>query len=129
MQKLEKSGHYWAPTPQRREPTPRRRPMPRCGIPRRDEAEVPKWHPSGTPRRTFLRCGIATVHSEQFLDFVYEHLVFIYQLFRDPNKGLMGVHIRVYERENVPYLTAEAKRYSFSTINYSTTKSGEFVFD
>ena len=31
--KTGKSGHYWAPTPQRREPTPRRRPTPRCGIP------------------------------------------------------------------------------------------------
>ena len=54
-------------------------------------------------------------------------LVFVHLLFRDPNKGLMGVHIRVYERENVSYLAASAKR--ISTINCSTTKSGEFVFD
>ena len=31
-------------------------------------------------------------------------LVFVHQLFRDPNKGLMGVHIRVYERVNISYL-------------------------
>ena len=43
----------WAPTPQRREPTPRRRPMPRRGIPRRGEAEVQKLHPSGTLRRRY----------------------------------------------------------------------------
>ena len=36
-------------------------------------------------------------------------LVFVHRCFRDPNKGLMGVHIRVYERENVPYLTASVK--------------------
>ena len=42
---------HWAPTPQRREPTPRRRPTPQRGMPRHGEAEVPKWHPSGTPRR------------------------------------------------------------------------------
>ena len=42
---------YRAPTPQRREPTLRCRPTPRCGMPRRGESEVPKWHPSGMPRR------------------------------------------------------------------------------
>ena len=67
---------------------------------------------NGTPRVrhdvAFLRHGVATVHSEQILYFVYEHLIFIHRLFKDPNKGLMGVHIRVYERENVPYLTASA---------------------
>ena len=47
--KTGKSGHYRAPTLQRREPTPRRRPTPRHGIPRRGEVEVPKWHPLGTP--------------------------------------------------------------------------------
>ena len=31
--KTGKSGHYQAPTPQRREPTSRRRPTPRSGIP------------------------------------------------------------------------------------------------
>ena len=56
-------------------------------------------------------------------------LVFVHRLFRDPNKGLMGVHIRVYERENVPYLATSTKRYSFSMIIRLTTKSGEFVFD
>ena len=64
-----------------------------------------------------------------FAYFALLSLVFVHRLFRDPNKGLMGVHIRVYERENVPYLAASMKRYSFSTINCSTTKRGEFVFD
>ena len=54
-------------------------------------------------------------------------LVYVHRLFRDPNKGLMGVHIRVYERENVPFTSPQ--RYSFSTINCSNTKNGEFVFD
>ena len=31
-EKTGKSGHYRAPTPQRREPMPRCRPTPRCGI-------------------------------------------------------------------------------------------------
>ena len=35
-------------------------------------------------------------------------LVFVHRLFRDPNKGLIGVHIRVYERENILYLFASA---------------------
>ena len=38
---------YRAPTPQRREPTPQ------CGMPRRGKAEVPKWHLSGTPQRSY----------------------------------------------------------------------------
>ena len=67
----------------------------------------------GTPRVhhdvAFLRRGIATVHSEQLLDFVYEHLAFVHRLFRDPNKGFMGVHIRLYEKENVPYLANKVK--------------------
>ena len=50
--KTRKSGKNQAPMSQRREPTPRRRPTPRRGIPHRDEAEVPKWHPSGMPRRS-----------------------------------------------------------------------------
>ena len=36
-----------------------------------------------------------------FLPLALLSLVFVHQLFKDPNKGLMGVHIRVYERENV----------------------------
>ena len=44
---------YRAPTPQRREPMPRRRTMPRRGMPHRGEAEVPKLHPSGTLRRSY----------------------------------------------------------------------------
>ena len=52
-------------------------------------------------------------------------LIFVHRLFRDPNKGLMGVQIRMKlsEKRTVP------RRYSFNTINCSTTKSGEFVFD
>ena len=51
-------------------------------------------------------------------------LVFVHRLFRDPNKGLLGIHIRVYKRENVPYLAAEAK-----CDNCLPTKSGVFMFD
>ena len=43
---------YRAPTPQHREPTSRRRPKPRRGMPHREEVKVPKWHPSGTLRRS-----------------------------------------------------------------------------
>ena len=39
-----------APTPHRREPTPHRRPTSQRGMPRRCEAEGPKWNPSGMPR-------------------------------------------------------------------------------
>ena len=46
---------YQAPTPQRREPTPWRRPTPRRGMPLHGEAKLPKWHPLGTPR-----CSSAT---------------------------------------------------------------------
>ena len=46
--KTGKSRHFQAPTPQHREPTPRRRHTLRRGIPCHSEAEVPKWHPSGT---------------------------------------------------------------------------------
>ena len=52
MSKLE-TWAQWTPTPQRREPTPWRRPMPQRGMPRRSEAEVPKWHPSNTPQRSY----------------------------------------------------------------------------
>ena len=33
-------------------------------------------------------------------------LVFVHRLFRDPNKSLMGVYIRIYEGGNVSYLAA-----------------------
>ena len=49
-----KTRKIWAKrasTPRCREPRPRHRPTPQRGMPRRGEAEVPKWHPSGTPRR------------------------------------------------------------------------------
>ena len=44
---------HWAPTPQRREPTPWRRPTLQRGMPSRGEAEVPIWNPSGTPRHSY----------------------------------------------------------------------------
>ena len=46
LQKLE-IWAYQAPTPQCREPKPRRRPTPKHGMPRRGEAEVPKRAPLG----------------------------------------------------------------------------------
>ena len=57
--KTEKSGKKRAPTLQRKEPTLRRRLTPRRGILRRGEAEVTKWHPSGTPRHNIAasRCS------------------------------------------------------------------------
>ena len=64
-----------------------------------------------------------------FISLALLSLVFIHRLFRDLNKGFMGVHIRVYERENAPCLAPSVKQYSFNTINYSIAKSGEFVFD
>ena len=57
--------------------------------------------PSGT--------GADASSSPDFFTLAMLSLVFVHRLFRDPNKGLLGVHIRVYERENVPYLTVEAK--------------------
>ena len=63
-----------------------------------------------------LRRSVATVHNEQFFDCCSESLVLVHRLLRDPNKILMGVHIRVYERENVPYLATKAKRSFASTI-------------
>ena len=77
-----------------------------------------RYHQSGTTTRASS--------NPVFVPLALLSLVFVHRLFRDPNKGLMGVHIRAYKRENVPYLTAEAK---LRTINYSTTKSKEFVFD
>ena len=64
---------------------------------------------NGTPRVhhgvALLRRNVAAVHREQFFFFfVSEHLVFIHRLFRDPNKGLMGVQIRmkVSKKRTVP---------------------------
>ena len=52
--KIGKSGHYRAPTPQRREPTlqrreptPQRRPTPRCGIPSPQRGRGAKMAPLG----------------------------------------------------------------------------------
>ena len=45
--KTRKSGHYRAPMPQRREPTPRRRPTPMCGIPSPRQGRGAKMAPLG----------------------------------------------------------------------------------
>ena len=80
-----KSGHYRAPTPQRREPTPQRRPMPRHGIPSpqrgrgakngtpRVRRGVAKLHRGEGLRRSVvvLCCGVDIVHNEQFSDFCF----------------------------------------------------------
>ena len=58
--------------------------------------------------------------------------VFVYRLFRDPKKRLMGVQIRMRlsEKRTVPRrLEASPRGYSFSMIICLTTKSEEFVFD
>ena len=68
--KTGKFGHYRAPMPLRREPTPRHRSTPRCQ--------------NGTPR---VCRSVATVHSDKFFwIFVSEHLVFIHQKYRNTNK-------------------------------------------
>ena len=70
------------------------------GYPRRGEAEVPKLAPLEYVAAQLL------FTASSFWIFVSENLVVIHRYFRDPNKGLMRVHIRVYERENVLYLCA-----------------------
>ena len=65
--KIGKSGPKRAPTLQRREPTPWRRPTSRCCIPRRSEAKVPKWR-TGV---TLLRCCVATVHRGKNFGFLF----------------------------------------------------------
>ena len=45
--KTRKFGHYWAPTSQRREPTPRRRPTPRHGVPLPRQGRGAKMAPLG----------------------------------------------------------------------------------
>ena len=72
--------------------------------------------------------GTGTSSNPVFVPLALFSLVFVHRLFRDPNKGLMGLHIRVYKRENIPYLAPLAKRYLFSMIICLTTKSGEFLF-
>ena len=52
--------------------------------------------------------GTGASSNPVFLPLALLSLVFVHRLFKDPNKGLMGVHIRVYERENVLYLAALA---------------------
>ena len=85
--KFGKSRHYRAPMPQRRNPRRGVDLLQGVGYPRRGEAEVPKWHPSGTPRHS----KATPQHSycsqrEMFWIFVSEHLVFVHRLFRNPNK-------------------------------------------
>ena len=61
-----------------------RRPTPRHGMPRQGKAEVPKWHPSGTPRHikamprrrpmiyiAVLCRGVAIVHKGQNFGFFF----------------------------------------------------------
>ena len=91
---------------------------PRCqnGIPRVSHSEA------------LLRRGVATVHNEKFFwIFVFEHLLFVHRLFRDPNKGLMGVQIRMKLSENriVPHHLNEIHKCD----NCFPTKSGVFMFD
>ena len=50
--------------------------------------------------------GTGASDNPVFVPLALLSLVFIHRLFRDPNKGLIGVHIRVYERENIQYLAA-----------------------
>ena len=60
--------------------------------------------------------GTGDSRNPVFIPLTLLSLVFVHRLFRDPNKGLMGVHIRVYERENVLYLATSAKLHFASTI-------------
>ena len=62
---------------------------------------------SGTSTHLQNRVGTSTDASSNpvFAYYALLSLVFVHRLFRDPNKGLMGVHIIVYEGEKVPYLT------------------------
>ena len=69
---------------------------------------------SGTGNHLQNRVGTVIDHSgigtdasssPNFCTLALLSLIFVHRLFMDPNKSLM-VHIRVYERENVPYLAA-----------------------
>ena len=70
-----------------------------------------------------LRRSIDTVHSKRIFGFCYESLIFVHRLFRNPNKLLMGVQIKMKlsEKCTVPCRLGEASR--------SITKSGKFAFD
>ena len=67
-----------------------------------------------------------TSSSPVFAYFALLSPVFVYQLFRDPKKLLMGVQIRMRlsEKRTVPRRRGEA-----SMIICLNTKSEEFVFD
>ena len=67
---------------------------PRCGValcrsvgcPRHSEAEVPKWHLSGTLRRSevlrrsivMLRCCVDTIHYEKIFGFLFPNTSYSY---------------------------------------------------
>ena len=68
--------------------------------------------------------GTGASSNPVFVPLALLSLIFVHRLFSDPNKDLIGVHIRVYDRENVPYLAAEEK-----CDNCLPTKSGVFMFD
>ena len=52
--------------------------------------------------------GTGASNNPVFVALALLSLIFVHRLFRDPNKGLMRVHIKVYERENVSYLATLA---------------------
>ena len=71
------------------------------GYPHRGEAEVLKHHPSGTPRHS-IAATQRSYYSQRaiylflfFWFFVSEHLVFVHRRYRNPNKLLIGVKIRM----------------------------------
>ena len=87
---------------------------------------------NGTPRvshdEALLCRGVATVYNEQFFwIFIFKHLVVVHRLFRDPNKGLMRVQIRMKlsEKCTVPRRLDEIHKCD----NCLPTKSGVFMFD
>ena len=90
FEEIEKKGKleiwaYRAPTPQRREPMSRRRPTPRCGMPRsgtpRVLHDVDKLRRGEGLRRSVavLHRGVATVHRGQNFGFCSESLVFVHR--------------------------------------------------
>ena len=60
-------------------------------------------------RQRGIDTGTGASINPVFVPLALLSLVFIHRLFRDPNKGLTGLHIRIYERENVPYLITSGK--------------------
>ena len=83
--KTGKSGHFRAPTPQRKKLKSRRRPTPRHVTPLPQRGRGAKMAPLEYANEglchsvSVLRRGVSTVHNKKFLDFVSEHLVFIHR--------------------------------------------------